>query len=317
MRTRFLNGVSFLPLFAPEKGDGGGQAELELNAEAGDIAEQLEAAADDDQNDLNHSGDNEGAEEVKAGEDENKEAEKAEGEDAKGEEEPEDEKAELEQLRKANKALGKRISALSKDKRELHAKLQENIREVPKAEDDAGGEGEDAPQRSDFKTRAEFEAAVEAAAERKAAERLAVQEFNKACNAVEAAGSKAFGDKWARAKAELAMLDDHGRIPMDILSVALETENPARVLFVLGNDIEKATELMGMTPIKRAIAMDKIASQKPAAPSASKAPPPVEPLGGRGGGNDRPSDRDSDEEWNRKEEARERRLAEERRKRGY
>ena len=315
MRTRFLNGVSFLPLFAPEKGDGGGQAELELNAEAGDIAEQLEAAADDDQNDLNHSGDEEDAGE---GEDGNKEVvEKAEDDDSKGEEETEDEKAELEQLRKANKALGKRISALSKDKRELHAKLQENIREVPKAEDDAGGEGEDAPQRSDFKTKAEFEAAVEAAAERKAAERLAVQEFNKACNAVEAAGSKAFGDKWARAKAELAMLDDHGRIPMDILSVALETENPARVLFVLGNDIEKATELMGMTPIKRAIAMDKIASSKPAERPASKAPPPVEPLGGRGSRDDRPTDRDSDEEWNRKEEARERRLAEERRKRGY
>lgn len=315
MKNRSLNGVSFLPLYAPEKGDGGGQAELELNAEAGDIAEQLEAAADDDKNDLNHSGDSEGAEEVKAGDD-GKEPEKAEGEeDPQGE--AEDEKAELEQLRKANKALGKRISALSKDKRELHAKLQENIREVPKENDDASGEDDEAPQRADFKTRAEFEAAVEAAAERKAAERLAVQEFNKACNAVEAAGSKAFGDKWARAKAELAMLDDHGRIPMDILSVALETENPARVLFVLGNDIEKATELMGMTPIKRAIAMDKIASQKPAAPSASKAPPPVEPLGGRGGGNDRPSDRDSDEEWNRKEEARERRLAEERRKRGY
>lgn len=316
MKNRFLNGVSFLPLFAPEKGDGGGQAELELNAEAGDIAEQLEASADDDKNDLNHSGDNEGAEEVKAGDD-GKEPEKAEGEDDNGEEEPQDEKAELEQLRKTTKALGKRISVLSREKRELSTKLQETIREVPKAEEEVPVDGEEGPQRADFKTRAEFEAAVEAAAERKAAERLAVQEFNKACNAVEAAGSKAFGDKWARAKAELAMLDDHGRIPMDILSVALETENPARVLFVLGNDIEKATELMGMTPIKRAIAMDKIASQKPAAPSASKAPPPVEPLGGRGGGNDRPSDRDSDEEWNRKEEARERRLAEERRKRGY
>lgn len=315
MKNRFLNGVSFLPLYAPETGDGGGQAELELGNEGGDIAEQLEAAADDDKNDLNHSGNEE---DVAEGEDGNKEvAEKAEDDVAKGEEEPEDEKAELEQLRKANKALGKRISALSKDKRELHAKLQENIREIPKSEEEASGEGEEAPQRSDFKTKAEFEAAVEAAADRKAAERLAVQEFNKACNAVEAAGSKAFGDKWARAKAELSMLDDHGRIPMDILSVALETENPARVLFVLGNDIEKATELMGMTPIKRAIAMDKIASSKPAERPASKTPPPVEPLGGRGSRDDRPTDRDSDEEWNRKEEARERRLAEERRKRGY
>lgn len=317
MRNRFLNGVSFLPLFAPEKGAGeGGQAELELDAGGADIAEQLEAAADDDQNDLNHSGDDEGAEEVKAGDD-GKEPEKAEAE-SEPESEVEDEKAELEQLRKTAKALGKRVSVLSREKRELSTKLQETIKAVPKAEDDVAAEGEDdGPQRSDFKTKAEFEAAVEAAAERKAAQLEATREFNKACNAVEAAGAKAFGDKWQKAKSELAMLDDHGRIPMDILSVALETENPARVLFVLGNDIEKATELMGMTPIKRAIAMDKIASQKPAAPTVSKAPAPVEPLGGRGSRDDRPTDRDSDEEWNRKEEARERRLAEERRKRGY
>lgn len=311
MIDRFMNGVSFLPLFAPEKGAGeGSQAELELNAETGDIAEQLEAAAEDDQNDLNHSGDDEdkGAEEVKA-EDE-KEPEKAEEEP-----EPEDEKAELEQLRKTAKALGKRVSVLSREKRELSTKLQETIKAVP--EDEPVAEGEEQPQRSDFKSKAEFDAAVQAAAERVAEQKLAVQEFNRACNKVEAAGSKTFGDKWAKAKAELAMLDDHGRIPMDILSVALETDDPARVLFVLGNDIEKATELMGMTPTKRAIAMDKIASSKPAERQQSKAPPPVEPLGGRGARDDRPTDRDSDEEWNRKEEARERRVAEERRKRGY
>lgn len=313
MRNRFLNGVSFLPLFAPETGDGGGQAELELGNETGNIAEQLEAAAEDDQNDLNHSGDDEVADE---GKDDNKEVtEKAEGKE-EPEGETDDEKAELEQLRKANKALGKRISALSKDKRELNDRLRATIKPVPDEEPVAEGEDE-TPQRSDFKSKAEFDAAVEAAAERKAVERLAVQEFNAKCNKVEAAGSKAFGDKWAKAKAELAMLDDHGRIPIDILSVALETDDPARVLFVLGNDIEKATELMGMTPIKRAIAMDKIASSKPAAPSTSKAPPPVEPIGGRGSRDDRPTDRDSDEEWNRKEEARERRLADERRKRGY
>lgn len=311
MRNRFLNGVSFLPLYAPEKGDGS-QAELELDAEAGaDLAEQVEAAADEA--DQNHSGDDEDqdgkeGEEAEAG----AEAEKAEAEEV---EESEDEKAELEQLRKANKALGKRISALSKDKRELNDRLRATIKEVPKGQEEAADD--DAPQRSDFKSKAEFDAAVEERAERIAEQRAATREFNRKCNEVEAAGSKAFGDKWAKAKTELAMLDDHGNIPMDILSVALETDNPARVLFVLGNDIEKATELMGMTAIKRAIAMDKIASQKPAERPQSKAPPPVEPLGGRGSRDDRPSDRDTDEEWNRKEELRERKLREQRRQRGY
>jgi hypothetical protein len=180
-------------------------------------------------------------------------------------------------------------------------------------EPEAPVEGEE-PQRSDYKTKAEFDIAVQAETDR----RVALQEFNSKCNAVETAGSKAFGDKWPKAKADLAMLDDQGRIPMDLLSVALETDDPARVLYVLGNDIEKATELMGMTPIKRAIAMNKIASAKPAERPKSNTPPPIDPLGGKGGANDKPSDRDSDEEWNRKEAIRERQAAEARRKlRGY
>lgn len=219
-----------------------------------------------------------------------------------------DPKAELEQLRKTTKALGKRVSVLSKEKRELSSKLQETIKAVPQEPADA------APQREDFKSKAEFDVAVRA----EAARIRAVEDFTSKCNSVEAAGSKTFGDKWGKAKADLAMLDDQGRIPLDLLNVALETDDPARVLFVLGNDIEKATELMGMTPIKRAIAMDKIANSKPAERSQSRTPAPIEPLGGRGASSDRPSDRDSDEEWNRKEAIRERRVAEERRKlRGY
>jgi hypothetical protein len=292
------------------------QDELPLE-QKDDFAASLEAAAEakvdeNDPNDLNHSEADEKPEgdvvEAKAEEPEVKAEEKAEEKT-----EEEDPKAELEQLRKTTKALGKRVSVLSKEKRELSTKLQQTIKEVPQDAPSAEADGEQ-PQRSDFKTKAEFDLAVQAEADR----RVALQEFNNKCNAVESAGSKAFGDKWTKAKTDLAMLDDQGRIPIDILSVALETDDPARVLFVLGNDIEKATELMGMTPIKRAIAMDKIASSKPAERPQSKTPPPVEPLGGKGAGNDRPSDRDSDEEWNRKEAIRERKVAEERRKaRGY
>lgn len=234
---------------------------------------------------------------------------------ADGEEDPEEPaetpEQELEQLRKTAKALGKRVSVLSKEKRDLSAKLQSTIKEVP-AENPADGADTEL-ERSDFKNKAEFDAAVQAETNR----RIAVQDFNTKCNAVEESGAKAFGDKWGKAKADLAVLDDDGRIPLDLLTVALETDNPARVLFVLGNDIEKATELMGMTPIKRAIAMDKIASAKPAERQTSKAPPPVDPLGGKGARDDRPSDRDSDEEWNRKEAIRERERAKQRKAMGY
>lgn len=215
---------------------------------------------------------------------------------------------ETEQLRKTVKALGKRVSVLSREKRDLSTKLQETIKPVETPAET------DEPVRSDFKTQAEFDKAVRDEATRQ----RNIDAFNARCNDVEAAGTKAFGDKWPKAKADLAMLDDAGRIPMDILTVALETDDPARVLYVLGNDIEKATELMGMTPIKRAIAMDKIANTKPQERPQSRTPAPIDPLNGKGTGNDRPSDRDSDEEWNRKEAIRERRAAEDRRKlRGY
>jgi hypothetical protein len=287
----------------------------ELALDPAEIAEHGDPAflSGDDPNDRNHTEAEEkpeGEEPVKA---EGEEPEPVKVED-KEEPEAEDPAAELEQLRKTAKALGKRVSVLSKEKRDLSTKLQETIKAVPQEPVEGNGEEGEQPQRSDYKTKAEFDLAVQAETDR----RVALQDFNGKCNAVETAGSKAFGDKWAKAKADLAMLDDQGRIPIDILSVALETDDPARVLFVLGNDIEKATELMGMTPIKRAIAMDKIATSKPAERPKSNTPPPVDPLGGKGVTNDRPSDRDSDDEWNRKEAIRERRVAEERRKlRGY
>lgn len=293
--NRFLGGVSFLPLFAAETGAGnGGEPTNDLTLDPAEVAEH---------------GDPEFADPPAT----EPEAEK-EPEPAKAEAEPEPEakeEDETEQLRKTVKALGKRVSVLSKEKRDLHAKLQQNIKPVEKEPEQTEPETE--LQRSDFKTQAEFQEAVR----QEAARLRAVEDFNAKCNAVEAAGSKAFGDKWVKAKQDLAMLDDNGRIPLDLLQVALETDNPAVVLFKLGNDVELATELMGMTPIKRAIAMDKLAVQaKPAPRQQSKAPPPVDPIGGRGAADDVPRDTDSDEEWNRKEEARERRLREERRKRG-
>lgn len=335
MKTRFLGGISFLPLFAAEGAAGGGggdgkQAELALDPaevaanqdpdweanDPGDIGTVAVEGDGDPEPDTGKKADPEPEPEpVKA----DAEPEKgAEGGDDDGEPKTEAElKAAYEASRKAVKALSKRVGALSGEKRQLSEKLQAAIKAVPDPAPAAPeGDGEQ-PQRSDFKTKAEFDAAVEAAAERVAAQRLAAQQFNAKCNEVEDKGSKTFGAKWQQAKAQLAVLDDEGRIPLDILTTALETDDPAKVLFELGSDIEKATEFMAMTPLRRAIAMAKIAESKTPERPRSKTPPPVDPIGGRGGGDDRPRDSDSDEEWNRKEEIRERALAKARRERGY
>lgn len=309
MRNRFLGSVSFLPLYAPE-GVGGEQPELALADEPqkDEFAASLEAEADkkpEDQNDpgdLNHSESDEQADDTEKPVVAKKE---------EPEEPVKDEDDETEQLRKTVKALGKRVSTLSREKRELHTRLQSNIKPVAQEESAAEGDGEQ-PQRSDYKTKAEFDIAVQAETDR----RVAVQEFNTKCNAVETAGAKAFGDKWAKAKSDLAMLDDMGRIPLDLLTPALETDDPSQVLFKLGNDVELATEMLGMTPIKRAIAMSKLVTGKQTQVlQRSKTPTPVDPIGGKGATDDRPSDRDTDEEWNRKEELRERKVREDKRRR--
>ena len=141
---------------------------------------------------------------------------------------------------------------------------------------------------------------------------MEIQELNARFVAVDTAGQKEFGGRWDQAKHDLSMLNDGVEISNEILQVALETQDPARALVELSKDLLMADQLVEMPPIKRAIAMDRIASQKPAERQQSKAPAPVELLGGRGGRDAKPSDRDSDEEWNRKEELRERKLREQR-----
>ncbi|MET4493477.1 hypothetical protein [Bradyrhizobium sp. LA7.1] len=155
-----------------------------------------------------------------------------------------------------------------------------------------------------------MESSSEAAVRAQARREIEIQELNAKFAAVDTAGSKEFGDRWDGAKHDLSMLDDGAKIPKEILQVALETDEPARVLFELSKDLELADQLLEMPPIKRAIAMDRIALQAPANRPQSK----MSTQGDyENGGDDRPSDRDSDEEWNRKEEARERRMREQRR----
>lgn len=323
MRNRFLGGVSFLPMFGPADKPGGGEEQPQLQLDPAEVA-----ANGDPDWEANDPGDIGTV--AKEGDDDNPEIDtgkKAEPEPAKvadpepevaadldGDDEPktpEELAAALVASQKALKAISGRLAAKAADNRRLNEELSKTIKPVPEA-DPAVADGEQ-PVRADFKTKAEFDTAVQAEANR----RVAVQEFNAKCNAVEDKGSKAFGAKWNTAKSQLGILDDEGRIPLELLSTALETDDPAKVLFELGSDIEKATEFMAMTPLRRAIAMAKIADAKAPVRQQSRAPAPVDPIGGKGSGDDKPSDRDSDEEWNRKEEARERKVAEQRRARGY
>lgn len=203
------------------------------------------------------------------------------------------------------KAVVERIGELSADKRRLSEQLraaQEELAKRPAAAAAEQQQDDTAPQRGQFGTEAEFNRAVAAEAQRQAS----VQEFNRRCNEVEDLGGKAFGDKWRPALAQLTILDDQGQVPLALIEAAIETENPATVLFELGKNIDRAKEIMQMTPVKRAIEIAKIGSKAPPPVRQSKAPAPIEPIRGGGAAADdaeAPSDKDDDATWNRKRTA--------------
>lgn len=223
--------------------------------------------------------------------------------------------------RRGSRTLEARIGGLAAEKRTLVAQLAEAEAELVRLRAAApgatppgdppsptGDPPQADPQRHEFRTLAEFNAAVQAEAQRRAD----LADWNRRCNAVEDVGAgqkdlvtgKVIGpERWAAAKRNLTLLDDNGVIPFALLSVALETDAPERVLLALGEDPDRAAELLAMTTVKRAMEIAKMsgpATPKPAA--RSNAPPPVDPLRGRGApaAAAEPNDRDSDAEWLKK-----------------
>lgn len=202
----------------------------------------------------------------------------------------------------------RRISQLTGAQRTLKQQLADKEAEIARLR--AGGTADPpasaepgAPQRRQFATEEDFNAAVAAEATRRAA----TTAFNQKCNTVELTGTKSFGAAaWAAAKNALALLDDEGVIPMDLLTPALETEHPHRILLALGQDPELAERLLAMNPVKRAMEIARMDTTPPPPPRRSAAPPPVDPIRGRppvSSSSALPSDRDSDAEWLRKRNA--------------
>lgn len=172
----------------------------------------------------------------------------------------------------------------------------------PNAEDDAAAKA-NAPQ-GGYKTQAEFDAAVKAEAtkrEAQAREAEAQAKFDAACNAAYEKGKGTFKDDFDVAVDNLRNV---GAMSRDVLDLVLETADPAKVLYELGRDPDKAKSLIGMTPAKRAIeiaAMSQPATKKPVA--LSKAPTPVPSLDGGARVTAVPTDDDDDETFFAKREA--------------
>ena len=117
-----------------------------------------------------------------------------------------------------------------------------------------------------------------------AAEALVAQrEFNNACNAAADEGRKAFSDFDSRVQSLVRTVDPQDRNAVqsynNLVAAALETGKAHEILHRLGGDLNEASRLMSLPPVKMAVEVARLAAT-PVQPGTS-APKPIQPVGGR------------------------------------
>lgn len=207
----------------------------------------------------------------------------------------------------------RRIDELTREKYEarresenLKARLQAlEAQAVPNPAD------KDNPNPAKTMSPAEQEAMITARAEEKAR----MMEFTKECNKIYESGTKAFDDfgKSLEAFNQLGGLNTPQGA--NLVAASMETDDPHKVLYALSKDLDEASRLMSLPPIRQAAALIKFANSLAAKPAAkSKAPPPIKGLNGQADSTRNMDDDSMDmNEWIA---TRERQLAE-RRKRAH
>ncbi|WP_257811641.1 hypothetical protein [Burkholderia glumae] len=143
--------------------------------------------------------------------------------------------------------------------------------------------------------------AVQEMAERLAAQRIAQRDYESAIARTEQAGRKEFQD-FDQVVQQFGAI---GGIPAPMFQAINRLENPHRVLYRLGNDLDLAAHLTTMDPISLGIELARMSgAMRPMAANeaGNGLPPPIEPPAGRssgggGGGEVDLDDNLSDEQW--------------------
>ncbi|WP_186111283.1 hypothetical protein [Burkholderia gladioli] len=165
--------------------------------------------------------------------------------------------------------------------------------------DGGGGDGEGGARAGGA---APSQQAVEEMAERIAARRIAEREYLAAIQQTERAGRKEFED-FDQVVQQFGAI---GGIPAPMFQAINRLENPHRVLYRLGNDLDLAASLTSLDPISLGIELARMSgAPRPVAASEAggRLPAPIEPPSGRssggggGGGDVDLDDNLSDEQW--------------------
>lgn len=108
-------------------------------------------------------------------------------------------------------------------------------------------------------------------------QRLRQRDFDSACNKVFEAGKKEFPDFDSSLKT-FQML---GGAPAEFLEAVTSLDNGHKVLQHLGQDPDAASHLLSLSPLKMALELARLETSLGKAPSVSKAPAPITPIGSK------------------------------------
>src|SRR5215469_42451 len=129
---------------------------------------------------------------------------------------------------------------------------------------------------------ADFERRVNEAAQVRAAQLAAQQDFDRQCAEAQAAGRAANPDFDARVSSLKNIVDfndpERSAAYNQFLQTALATGEGARIIYELGGNQEEAQRILGLPPVQMAIELTKM-SARPPAESVSGAPRPIVPVG--------------------------------------
>lgn len=145
-----------------------------------------------------------------------------------------------------------------------------------------------------------------------AAQMAAQQEFTRRCNETAEAGRRAYGNFDQRVQRLTGLVDANDTQQVQqynsFLTACMETGQASRLIYELGGDLNEASRIMALNPVKMAVELTKLSTR--AGTEASNAPRPLQPVASASQSNrtviapDDPEGADtiSTEEWMRRRE---------------
>lgn len=119
---------------------------------------------------------------------------------------------------------------------------------------------------------------IEALVLKRAAELREVEAFNEACNTTYQKGKESIPDFDEAVKGYqlLGGLDTK----RDFLEAVNALPNGSEIFYHLGKNLDEGAHVLSLPPVKMALELTKLSQKLSKAPSVSKAPAPIRPLGG-------------------------------------